>query len=164
MATTVRIPIDIRAPDIGTDAGNSWWTVLELTAHDLGHWEFLQDVDGSVYGEVHIPTNIAGTPAASLILVLAANATTGVTRWSVESGAIADGESFNPGSLTGIAAVDITVPATAYLLKEQSYTIAVAPVADDLLIVRLFHEGANANDTLAVNTLLIDSFLQIDLV
>lgn len=164
MSTSVRIPIDLRSPGITADAGNSFWTVLGLTAHDFGHWEFLQDVDGSVFGVAHIPKNVDPTPVAIITLILIANATTGITRMSVSTGAIADdAELFNPGSLTGIAAVDITVPGTAYHTKSQSYTLAAAPSADDILIVRIFHEGANANDTLSTNTILVEAFLDINL-
>lgn len=165
MATTVRIPIDLRSPAVTANAGNSFWTVLGLTAHDFGHWEFLKDVSGQIYGLISVPTNLAVTPAAKIILSLAANATTGVTRMSVSSGAIAKtAESLNPATLTAIAAVDITVPATAYHTKEQSYTLAAAPVADDVLLVEIDHEGAHTNDTLAVNTLLTTAYLEIDVV
>jgi hypothetical protein len=43
-----------------------------------------------------------------------------------------------------------------------SFTITETLAAEDFLIVELYHEGAHANDTLAVNTLLFDAFLEID--
>ena len=165
MATTIRVPVDLRNPAITANAGNSFWTVLGLTDHDFGHWEFVQDVDGKIFGLAHVPANIAGTPAAKLIIILAANATSGVARMSVASDAVAnDNESINPGALTGIAAVDITMPGTAYFTQEQSYTLAGAPAANDLLLVEIFHEGAHANDTLAVNLLVVEVYLEIDVV
>ena len=165
MPTTVRVPIDLRSPGFTINAGNAFWLPIGLTAHDLGAWQFLNDVDGSVFGIGYVPTNIDASPAAKVVLILAANATAGITSMNVLTSAIAkDAESMNPGSLTGVGIVDITVPGTAYNTKEQIYTLATQPTADDLLIVEIFHNGVTANDTLAVNTILVAAFLEIDLV
>ena len=166
MATTVRIPIDLRAPGVTINAGNAFWTVDGLTAHDFGSWQFLPNVDGSVFGIAHVPKNIAVTPAAKIILILAANNALGeITSMNVLTAAVApDAESLNPGSLTGVGVVDITMPSTALETKEQSYTLAGAPSADDLLIVEIFHDGNKTEDTLAVNTILPEAYLEIDIV
>lgn len=164
MATTVRIPIDLRAPGVTVNAGNAFWTVVGLTAHDMGRWEFLKDVDGSVFGIAHVPTNIAAVPNAKIVLILAAaNALGEITSMDVKTVAVAkDAESINPASLVSVGVVDITMPSTINLTKEQSYTIVAVPVADDLMIVEVFHDGNTANDTLAVNTILVEAYLQID--
>jgi hypothetical protein len=165
MATTIQIPIDLRNPRVTSLAGNAFWTVLGLTAWDAGHWQFVKDVDGKIYGLVRIPKNMAATPAAKIKLVIAANATSGVTRLSIGHKAvqtIPTAESLNPATLTAITAQDITVPATAYLAGEVSFTVSETLAAEDELIVEIYHEGAHANDTLAVNTLLFDAFLEID--
>jgi hypothetical protein len=159
---TVKIPIDLRNPRVSSLAGNSFFTVKGLTAWDAGCWEFVKDVDGKVYGIVTIPKTIAVTPNAKIVLLIAANATTGVTRLSVASKDIADAESINPASLTAETAQDITVPTTARLRKDVTFTMTDTPVADDIKIVEIFHEGAHANDTLAVNTELLAAYLEIN--
>jgi hypothetical protein len=158
---TIRVPIQLNTPQVSANAGNAFWTVLGQTDWDFGHWEFVKDVKGKVYGTVTVPKNLAGTPAAKIKLVIAANATTGVTRLNVGTKDVADGESLNP-TLTDETAQDITVPATAYLRKDVSFTLTNAPAADDILIVEVFHEGDHANDTLAVNTLLLGAYLECD--
>lgn len=158
---TIRIPIQLRTPQQSANLGNSFFNVNALTAYDAGNFEFTKDVNGKVFGLVRIPKNMNATPTAKIILTYMANATTGVTRLSVASGDIADGESMNPASLTVETAVDSTVPATAYLRKDVSFTLTDTPVADDLKIVQIYHEGAHANDTLAVNTILVDAVLEI---
>lgn len=167
MATTVRVPIDLRAPRVSSLAGNAHWTVAALTAWDAGLWQFLKDVDGKAYGVVGVPKNLAVTPNGKIGVALAANATSGVTRWSVKTKAIADAESFNPASLTAETAQDVTVPATAYLRKDVTFpsagSLGETLAADDLLVVEFFHEGAHANDTLAVNSLLLAAWLQCDI-
>lgn len=146
--------IDLRNPRITSLAGNSFFTTLGLTDWDFGHWEFVKDVDGKVYGVARL-----GGTVTTINLLIAANATSGVTRLSIGHKAVADGDSLNPGSLTDITAQDITVPATAYLAKKVSFTITETLTNKDALIVEVFHEGAHANDTLAVNTLLLGAWL-----
>lgn len=166
MSTTVRIPIDLRAPDSQTNPGNSFWTVEGLTAQDFGAWQFLPDVDGSVFGVAHVPKNIAGAPAAKIVLILAANNAGGlITSMDVLTGAIAaDNESINPASLTSVGVVDVTMPSTAYFTKEQSFTLVSQPSADDVLEVEVFHDGNKTEDTLSVNTILVEAYLEIDIV
>ena len=79
-----------------------------------------------------------------------------------------DAESLDQALDTTVANQDVSMPATAYNTKEVSFTLPTSgngfPVAaKDLLLVRIEHEGADADDTLAVNTLLIDAQLEIDL-
>jgi hypothetical protein len=159
MATVIK-DIDLRMPD---NTGDAFWLPLALTAHDMGAWQFLENVDSSVYGFVTVPENLAGTPNASIELQLAANATTGVTSMNVLYSAIADGESFNPGSLTSVGIVDVSVPATAYLRKQQTFALT-GLVAEDMVIIEILHNGLKAEDTLAVPTLLVGAYLSIDVV
>ena len=162
---TIQIPVDLRNPRITSLGGNSFWSVVALTAWDAGHWEFVKDVEGKVYGLVRIPKSMATTPNAKIILVIAANATTGVTTLQVSTKAVESlttPENFNFASFNAITAQDITVPATAYLAKEVSFTVGETLAAEDELILELFHDGDAVNDTLAVNTLLLDCFLEID--
>jgi hypothetical protein len=167
MAVTVRLPIDLRNPRVSSLAGNAFFTVTGLTAVDLGFWNFVKDVDGKVYGVVVVPKNLNATPAAKIVLSIAANATTGVTRLQVSTKAVADAESLNPSALTAETAQDITVPGTARLRKDVTFpasgNLTETLAADDLLLVEIFHVGSHANDTLAQPTELYAAFLQCDL-
>lgn len=161
---TRRIPIDLRNPRGSTLAGNSFYAVKALTNIDLGVWEFVKDVEGKIYGIVNIPAEVNSTPNAKIILLIAANATTGVTRLNVATKSVAeDAESINV-TLTDDTAQDITVPGTAYLTKKVSFTVGDLAniVANDVLFVEIFHDGDHSNDTLAVNTLLLDAYLEVD--
>lgn len=162
MAVTIRIPIDLRNPRVSSLQGNVFFTVLALTNYDAGHWEFVKDVDGKAYGVVPVPGDLNATPAAAIVLTTAYNATTGVSRWSVKSKDPADAETLD-ATFTSETAQDITVPGTAYLRKDVTFTLTNPPAANDLLLVEIFHEGAHANDTVAVNSLLMGAYLRCDL-
>ena len=54
---------------------------------------------------------------------------------------------------------DITVPATAYLRKDVTFALTGLAGAD-LIAFYIKHEGAHANDTLAVNTWLFGAWLE----
>lgn len=155
---TITVPIALANPQASANQGNSFWTVLGLTDWDAGHWELVKDVDGKLYGSCRIPANYSS--GGTLKLAIAANATSGVTRLGVGTKAVADGESLNP-TLTDETKQDITVPGTAYLQKVVSFTLTETLAAGDYLIVEVFHEGTHGNDTLAVNTLLMDAWLEV---
>lgn len=155
-ATTPPVPVDLHTPRATTLAGNSFWTVTGMTDYDWGHWEFVKDVDGKLYGHALVPS---GKTTATLRLLVAANATSGVTRLNVGYSPIADAESLNPSALTDSTAQDITVPATAYLRKDVTFSLTGLAGAD-IVLVEIFHEGTHANDTLAVNTLLLGAWLE----
>ena len=160
--TTAKIPIDFRNPRFTTLAGNSFWNVIALTNVDLGVWDLLKDVQGKIYGVVQVPKAINATPAAKIVLSIGANATSGVTSLIVSSKNLADGATYNV-TLTNETQQDITVPGTAYFRKDVTFTLTNAPVAGDELIVVASHEGQHANDTLAVDTLIFDAWLEVDL-
>lgn len=161
---TRRIPIDLRNPRVSTLSGNSFFTTKALTNIDLGMWEFVKDVQGKVYGIVNVPGEVDATANAKIILIIAANATSGATRLNVSSKCVAeDAESINV-TLTADTAQDITVPGTAYLGKKVSFTAGDLSnlAANDVIFVEILHEGDHVNDTLAVNTLLLDAYLEVD--
>lgn len=168
MADTTRIPIDLELPRSNTLAGNAFYLpeFLSTSDEDMGFWQFLKDVDGKMYGKVTIPNTIGATPAAKIILVIAANATTGNSRLSASAIPTANGESLNRAK-TAITAQDITVENIAFETKEVTFTLPTTGdfpvVAKDIVDIEIFHEGAHANDTLAVNTLLKEAYLEIDL-
>jgi hypothetical protein len=158
---TRRYPIQLHTPasSVTAIAGNAFWTAAALTDWDAGHWEFIKDLEGKIYGIVKVPHAISST-AGNIVLEIGANATSGVTRLQIGHKAVADGESMNP-TLTDITAQDITVPATAYLRKKVTVAATEALVSDDILIVEVFHDGDHANDTLAVNTILWGAWLEV---
>ena len=149
------LPIDLRNPQFASNAGNSFPNVVSLTAHESMHWEFVKDVDGKLFGVVRSP----GTTAAKIVLSTRYNATTGVARWSVAWASFADAASSNPASLTSLTSQDITVPGTARVRKDVTFTLGSQPPAGDLIVVQIFHEGAHANDTVAVNSEIMGAYL-----
>jgi len=153
--STFQIPIELNVTDA---VGNGYPLLYVGTAHRHLVPGYLKDVDGSWYVKVRIPQNYVGTPVAKL--VIAANATTGVTRLIFSSKSVADTETINV-SYTAETAQDITVPGTAYLAKVVSFTITTSGLAaGEDLFVRVQHEGNHANDTLAVDTLLVQAVFQ----
>lgn len=155
-----------------SDGGNAVWDSETLASATpdfvLGVWRMVKDVESSVFGYVRLPKSIGATPAAKIRLLLAANATTGDTRLAVEARPIAAGESVDQAMDTTVSAQDVDMAGTAYDLVEPTFTMPTTgngfPVAaDDLLLVRIFHDGDHANDTLAVDTLLVGAYLEVDL-
>lgn len=158
MTGATRIAVDLRAPDPG---GNCFPTVTALTAWNNYHWELVKDVTGYVDGIVKLPTNVT-VAAQKVVLELMANATSGVTRFYVQVAAVADGESMNPASLAVIQTIDTTVPGTARYRKKVSFTDGTNTwTPGDILIVRVVHDGAHTNDTLAVNTELLGAWVEL---
>src|SRR3990167_5307755 len=100
---TWRIPIDLQNPRFTSLSGNCFPDVVALANIDKFMWKFVLDVDGKLYGQVQVPSNLAGTPAAAIILVIGANATSAATRLTVATKSFAtDGESYN-ATLTSVA-------------------------------------------------------------
>lgn len=158
MATTIRIPIDLRNPAASTNPGNTFWTVTGLTAWDAGHWEFVKSTAGKIYGVVTIPKNVAATPNASIILSIAANVAAGTTVIDVNTTTVATTANFNPASLTLLFSQTTPVPGTARQRKDLS-TSTQTVTADDILIVEIAQSSA-ANQN--ANLELYEAWLQID--
>ena len=109
--------------------------------------------DGRWYWRGYVPDDYASTP--SLIVVAAANATSGVHRLNVEVNVAKDGEDQDP-TLTASTAQDITVPGTAYLQDRVTFTANIPTLEPGDIIFGSVHRiGSHANDTLAVPTLLV---------
>lgn len=166
MATTIDIPIDLRNPGITDNPDNAFWTVSALGADgDFGHWEYVQQADGDVYGIVAIPKNMAVTPNAKITLWMDDSGVTAQTLRMVVSGEyIASGEDWSPAALNDFSEVlEAAVPAVADQIVESVTAAIAAPVAGDLVQIRILHNGAHANDTLTTNPRLHAAFLRIDL-
>jgi len=159
---TISIPIAILNAQFDANQGNTFPDVLDIgTPNNVHVWTSLQDVDGKTYARVHIPNNLASSPAVKIILRIMANATTGVTRISVTHTDVNNGENFNVAVTESITAIDTTVPGTAFEAEDITFTLSTQPSADDTMDIEIFHEGAHANDTLAVPTLLVSARLEV---
>lgn len=153
---TVQIPIALRVPD---SSGNGYPLLYDASPNRHLVTAFLQDVAGYWYGHVRVPQDYSSTPVIKLSI--GANATSGVSRLAVSTYTVADAESYD-GTYTTETAQDITVPATAYLRKDVTFSLTTSGglAAGDDLMVRCDHEGAHANDTLAVPTILFTAVFQ----
>jgi hypothetical protein len=143
------VPIDVSTPSTDGNAyvGPAGADFLQLLPH------FRKDVSGKWRGKCQIPDDYA--TGGTVRLSIMANAASGVTRLSIGYAFVADGEDLDP-TLTGVAAQDVTVPTTALRRKDVSFSVTGA-APDDILLVEIHHEGAHANDTLAVDTILADA-------
>lgn len=166
MPTTLHIPVELRNPQVAANAGNCFPNVFVGTDWEMWYWQFVKDVVGKLYGIVRVPENVSGSGSPTIELETAWNTTSGVATLGVATKAIADGESVNPGSLTNESDIDVTVPGTALLRKSVLFPAAgelsESLVASDLLIVEITHNGTAANDTVAVDTVLLAAFLKIN--
>lgn len=151
---TVQLPL---APLNPGSTGNGYANLLVGSNIRLLTAAFLKDVVGDWWGMVRVPQDYAS--AGAVILSIAANATSGVTTLGLASVSVADTEVYD-GALTSESDQDITVPATAYIRKDVTFTLTPTLAAGDDLIVRIRHNGTATNDTLAVDTLLFTVVLQ----
>lgn len=151
---TYQISVNMNAP---SSDGNAYPALIDFSPNRQIMPAFVKDVDGTWFGRVRVPQNYVGTP--KIVLSLAANATSGVTRITVGTAAPADGETYDV-TFTDETAVDTTVPGTAYFRKDVTITLATTIAAGDDLMVRVVHNGAHANDSLAVDTLMPETVFQ----
>lgn len=108
---------------------------------------------GSWYFKGRIPDNYAS--GGQIKVKMAANATSGAHRISVNLAARAEDESIN-ASRTGLTAQDVTVPGTAYYIDTITFSSGLPTLAaGDFLDGELVRSGAHANDTLAVTSHLV---------
>jgi hypothetical protein len=163
LASPRTIPIDLRNARVNSEAGNAFPQTAVLTDWEMWHWEFLKDVIGVIYGVARVPTTLFPSPSttAKVVVTIAANATSGVTTLRCSSKNVGAAGSLNPASIVDETDQDITVPATAYDRKEVTFTLTNQVSAGDWLLVQLAHVGNAANDTLAVNTLLLGAVLEV---
>lgn len=162
--STQTYPVDLRNPQVSSNAGNAAFNTVGLTAWDEGGYQFVKAVDGSVFGIVAIPQGLATPNNAKIILQCMANATLGNTCLQVLTHAVGASASFNPASLTAESLQIVAVPGTAYQRFDVTFTLSVTVAANDSLIVQVYHNGTNVSETLAQNLELVGCFLQIDLV
>jgi hypothetical protein len=167
----MHIPIDLYVPKQSSSvAGNCYWNVSTLTALDDGHWEFVKDVDGYIYGRVLVPNNLAASPAAKIELSVKAPSSGGnrSVRFKVAAHPVADGESMNPSALCTPIEQLLDLGATEYARGIMEFTLPVTGsfpiVAGDLLLVEICHYGSHISDLLAVNCHLDEAYLVVEVV
>ena len=116
--------------------------------------------DGRWHFRGRVPNDYASAP--SMIVAYIANATTGTARLNVEMTAVANAEDMDP-TLTALTATTSTVPATAYLRKDVTWTTGVPTLAAGDIIVGAVHRDADASgggtDSLTVALLVVGVFL-----
>ena len=151
---TVQIPVPLYVPDA---TGNGYPSLYDANPHRFLVPTFLKDVAGYWYGHLRVPQDYSSTPVIKVSI--AANATAGVARLAVSSYAIADAESYDT-TYTTETAQDITVPGTAYMRKDVTFSLTSTIAVGDDLVVRIDHEGAHVNDTLAVDLLAVSTVFQ----
>src|SRR3990167_1735922 len=125
MASLIRIPVDLRSPEMTGIAGNSFWTVNSGAVSQMGYWAFLGNTSGGsgtgiratggvVYGYVQVPSNADPGSIPKLIVCLAASATAAsVSAWRVGTKELQTGMSFDNPSWVHENMIPWTAPTTA---------------------------------------------------
>ena len=135
---------------------NTYWTSYALGGWSPGHWEFA-NAAAYLYGQALVPP---GVTSANLRFVIAANATAGVVRMGLQYSPVASGEAMNFGAFAATSpSQDVVVPATAYQRKDVVFPVT-GLVGSDLMAFVVSREGAHANDTLTVPSLLFGAWLE----
>ena len=156
-------PIQLSTPHSTTLAGNAFWGVTAFTDSDIGRWEFLKDVDGMVTGICAIPPSLATSPAPKIRLALTASIGGGVSRMEVATRKIADATHFGTALLLE-PAVDVALNAVANVQKVVEVPLTQEVMTPGgILVVRIAHRGAHANDTATGNTLLFGAWLETNI-
>jgi hypothetical protein len=166
---TILVPIDLRNPRVSSLAGNAYWRVAPFTAYDSGHWEFLNGVDGKIYGAVTVPQDVTLTPNAKIVLIVCANNISGNVVLQVSTKPIAPLDVLDPPALTAESAQTIAMPNVARARQDVVFPPS-GSLADtcaeacplQLLIVEIYRNGMNAADNLPVPLELHAAYLQVD--
>lgn len=114
---------------------------------------FTKSVDGTWLGSFPVPSNYAS--GGTVVLTGVANATSGAVRWQVLCGQTVNGSTADL-TLTAETAQNITVPGTAKLAFDTTFTLAgTTPAAGtahpEIFFVQVKRVGSNGGDTLAVD-------------
>lgn len=136
-------------PDVVTNPGNCYWTVISLSQWQAGVFVFAKDADGRLFGKFKATRAIS-----TVTLTLGANgASPGVTRMVVEATAVGDTESLNPGAVGATVTQDVTLPSAARVRKDVAFDVSAAGiVAGDEVILEILHDGDHTNDTATQDT------------
>jgi len=122
--------------------------------------------EGQVNYKVNVPNNLAGTPAASIKVYIAATAagTTccQTTRWELKTLSVADGETLNAAMATDTTGTNLTMGTTADLLQILDLDMTTDPVAGDELLIQIKRKSNVAADDYAQDAFITGVFLEID--
>jgi alcohol dehydrogenase YqhD (iron-dependent ADH family) len=155
-SVTKQVALPLNVPD---GSGNAYASVVTGAGTNIRQLipAFTKDVDGFWWGILRVPQDYASTP--KIILAIAANATTGVTSLIVSTKIIANAASYDQ-ALTAETVQDITVPATAWVRDDVTFTLSTTPAAGSDMVFNIEHNGSRTQDTLAVDTLLFNAIFQ----
>ena len=149
-----QVPVNLTSPDA---SGNGYAALVVGSNIRVLVAGFVKDVVGDWWGIVRVPQDYGA--AGTVVVSIAANATSGVTTMGLASNPVANAAGYDV-ALTAEADQDITVPGTAYFRKDVTFTLTPTIAAGNDLIVRVRHNGTAGNDTLAVDTLMFDAVFQ----
>ncbi len=155
LGLTKQIPVTLTAPD---STGNGYGLLVATANIRQVFPAFIKDVDGFWWGIVRIPEDYAA--AGTIILRVGANSTAGQVTSFIVSSKVRDTAATWDTALTAETVIDTTMSTTAYRPTDITFTLSTTPVAGSDLIVSIEHNGARAQDTLAVDSILMQSVFQ----
>lgn len=150
-------------PDPGT-SGNVWYEPSSIVnTNDRYPDQILRFKDTATKDAAvitfEVPQNYVGNPA--IVIIWAANATSGAVRWDVAYRAVADTESVDPSTDQETVASNETTPAIALTRKTSTLSLTAANfAAGKLVLMNLSRDGTNAGDTLAADAIVYGVLFQ----
>lgn len=155
LGLTKQVPVTLTAPDT---TGNGYGLLVATANIREVFPAFVKDVDGSWWGIVRVPQdyNAAGT----IILRIGANSTAGQVTSFIVATKVRDTAATWDAALTAETVQDLTLQTTAYQPSDLTFTLTTTPAAGKDLIVQIEHNGTRSQDTLAVDSILMQSVFQ----
>ncbi len=153
---TVQVALTPMVPD---NTGNAYSTVIAGSNIRAIFPAFAHDVDGAWWFKQRLPEDYNAAP--TVIVRIGANSTAGqVSSMIVASVAVSTSVGWDANALTAETVQDLTMSTTAYRPTDGTFTLSTSPAATQDLIVKITHNGARSQDTLAVDTLLFQAIFQ----
>ena len=152
---TRQVPITLTAPD---STGNGYGLLVATANIREVFPAFVKDVDGFWWGIVRVPQDYAA--GGTIILRIGANSTAGQVTSFIVSTKVRDTAATWDTALTAETVQDLTLQTTAYRPSDLTFTLTTTPTAGSDLIVSIEHNGTRSQDTLAVDSILMQSVFQ----
>ncbi len=157
---TVQVPVYLDTPDASGNgfvqfSGNLGWTPANSGRHLFN--AFAHGLDGTWEGVIRVPQNYGSTP--ELVVSWVANVTSGAIRNGVATFAVSDGDSYD-GTYIFETFVNTTVPGTANVRKDVTFSLSSAPAAGDDLFVMVVRNGGSGGDTVTVDVAVVKVVFQ----
>lgn len=144
---------------VGDASGNAYPALVVGTNVRLLVPAFVKDVDGFWYGPLRVPKDYSS--AGKIVVWVGSSGTSAqVSSMTVETVVRDTAAGWDAAAYTAETVQDITVSTTAYRPVAGTFTLTTTPAADKVLLVRIKHVGTAANDTLALDTLLLDCYFE----